>query len=103
MKKGFSYIEVLISIVLVGILIMGSSYTMVSILRLKRRILYYEQFYKILNKVWNKRDTNCLDDKVQNRKIEYKIHSGEDGKIIEIIDTISGRKYYIYFSKTINL
>jgi hypothetical protein len=103
MRKGFSYIEVLISIALTGILIMSSSYTMVSILRLKRRILYYEKFFKVLNKVWNTKETSSLNKKISGKKIKYKIEETEDGRIIEIIDTISGKKYFIYFSKIINL
>ncbi len=103
MNKGFSYIEILISIALIGILIISSSYTMVSIIKLKKRIIYYREFYKFMNKVWNKKDFQALPEKIRGKKIKIKKEEKENEIYLTIIDPVSGRKFFVYYSKIINL
>jgi len=103
MKKGFSYIEVLITFLIISLIITASSLSITSIVKTKRRIEFYNEFYYILNKLQELNNEKAIKDYIKNKNIKYQINKKKFCKIIQVTDILSSRKYFIYISNIIHL
>ncbi len=99
MKRGFSYLEVLISLFIIGIIIISSSSLIVTILKISQySAIFREEFY-LLNSLWEKGEIG----KELKKYFILKVEECEDSIFYELKDRKSGRIFYIYKSKIINL
>ncbi len=99
MKRGFSYLEVLISLFIIGVIIISSSSLIIAILKISRYSTIYKKEFYILNNLWEKGEVV----KELKKYFTLKVENHEDSIFYKLKDKTSGRVFYIYKSKIINL
>ncbi len=102
MKKGFSYIEVLISLIIVSIIIISSSYSIVNLLKLERKARWYHKLFYELNRLSEKSFNNILNSE-ELECLEFSYEDHDDHILFRLRDKKSGRIFYLYKSKILNL
>ncbi len=101
MERGFSYIEILVSVLIITLIIISSTYTLSFMLRLERISQRYKKLCFYLNRYWEHTETGLKKADVE-RFFKVKEDEDRDCIIFELKDKKSGRIFYIYKSKIIN-
>ncbi len=101
MKRGFSYIEILVSLLIITFIVISSTYTLSLMLSLERSSQRYKTLYYYLNRYWEFAEIS-LKEKDVERFFNVNVDDEEDSILIKLKDKKSGRVFYIYRSKIIN-
>jgi len=101
MKKGFSYIEILITIFIISLIVISSSYTLSLMLSLERQSKWDKNLLYYLNRYTELAEFSLNKEKL-NRFFTLKTIEKRDSILFILIEKKRGRIFYIYRSKIIN-